>query len=179
MSTLNTANIRQRLWRGYDDPGLPVGTWVGWVNVQHDASGGDASAILNLEPSSEPDLRLTGRFYNVEALEIFGTQGTNDTGELLIVNFSVLIDNAATNRAWTFNVFGNQGGNQALELLQQLSRPLFLGQARTPGIDASIRATIDNVDTEDHTLWAEGYIWEGRSTQSEGGLRRPVDSLYG
>jgi len=37
----------------------------------------------------------------------------------------------------------------------------------------------DNVDGKAVFVRAEGYIWEARSVQAMGGLRRPTDSLYG
>lgn len=116
MAVLGSAIIRQRLWRGYDSPGLPVGMWASWVNVQHDVSGGDAVAAILFQPGEGTGSRVDGRFYNVEQLEIFSTLSTNPVASLLIVNFSIRIDGALTNREITIPLGANEGGEHGIRL---------------------------------------------------------------
>lgn len=179
MAIVAEAGIKQRIWRGYDDPGLPVGMWVGWVGVTGDVSGGTMTALMEFEPSELLPNRRPGRFYNIEALECTFTSEAANPAELLLINWSVAVDGAQTNRSWTLPMLSNEGGNSALGISNQLHKPIFLGQPAIRGVTASVRAILDNDNGTTLVLWAEGYIWEGRSTQSEGGLRRPVDSLYG
>lgn len=179
MAIIGQAGIRQRIWRGYDDPGLPVGMYVGWAQVTGDVSGGDSTVLLNYEPSELKPAQRPGRFYNIEQLEIFQSTLATDVGQLLLINWSVEIDAAFTNRQYTAQLTLNQGGDSALRIQDKLTRPIFLGQAAQRGTTASVRYVSDNVDGTVIVLWCEGYIWEPRSVQSEGGLRRPADSLYG
>jgi len=58
--------------------------------------------------------------------------------------------------------------------------PLFLGSvAPVASLAATIEVGADNIDATSFTVTIQGYIWEPRSIQAPGGLRRPVDSLYG
>lgn len=153
--------------------------WVGWVQVTGDGSGGDATAILQFDPAELTPNRKHGRFYNIEQLELSQSTGLSDTAQLHIINFSVQVGGAFTNRQMSVQLTANQGGNGAVLLQNALARPIFLGQAAQRGTTNSIRMVLDNVNSVVYVMWAEGYIWEGRSTQAVGGLRRPVDSLYG
>lgn len=179
MAVTATETIRQRIWRGYDDPGLPVGMWAGWVQATGDVSGGDVSAHLDFDPVELSPNRRAGRFYNIEQLEMSQSASGNDAAQLLLVNWSIEINGAFTNREYVAQLSTTQAGTSSLFLQNTLRRPIFLGQAAQRGVTASVRMVLDNVDSVVYIMWAEGYIWEGRSTQHPGGLRRPVDSLYG
>ena len=178
MAVTVTVGARQRSWRGYDDPGLPVGMWFAWVVAEGDASGGDQTLIIEFDPVEIA--QISGRFWNVEALEVQNTRGTTEgPAALHIINFAPLIGGAAINRMMTVRLVVNELAAQAIDVADRLPRPIFLGTSALRTVTASIRIVLDNSDTFDTTFWAEGYIWEGRSVLSQGGLRRPVDSLYG
>jgi len=58
--------------------------------------------------------------------------------------------------------------------------PLFLGGAApVPALAAQVEVGTNNVNMATLLVTIQGYIWEPRSVQAEGGLRRPIDSLYG
>ena len=178
MSVTNDVGARQRTWRGYDDPGLPIGMWYAWVVGQGDASGGDNTLIIEFDPVEIA--RISGRFWNVEAIEVSNTRGTLEGPcALHIINFAPLIGGATINRMRTVQLVVNELADQAIDIASQLARPIFLGTSALPTVTASLRIVLDNTDGEDTTFWAEGYIWGGRSVLAEGGLRRPADSLYG
>lgn len=177
MSVLVSSTMRQRLWRGYDDPSLPVGMWVGQIALTGDATGGTETLLLEFDPQENVNTK-SGRFFNLEAFEI-QSSSAGAPGQLLIINFSQLIDGAAVNRSWTAQSLSNEAGDSALPLESQLKRPIFLGTPLLAGTTASIRWIQNNADTETVVMYAEGYIWEGRSVMAEGGLQRPVQSLYG
>jgi len=170
--------MRRRLWRGYDDPGLPVGMWFSWVQSTGDVSGGDNTLIIEFEPV-EISTGLSGNFYNVEQLEITSTVNSNTDGLLSAINFAPRIGGATFNRHLSTEIASNEGSVASIELADQLQHPWFLGGPVLPTVTPSLRYTQDNNDGETVIFWAEGYIWSARSTQSEGGLRRPADSLYG
>lgn len=176
MSVVAEASVRQRIWRGYDDPGLPMGAWVGWVQGTGDMSAGDNILALILEPEGQP---LSGNFYNLEALEITTTQATNVPASIILNNLSGQVDGAFFNRQWTAQIEFNDRSDGALALRGMLPRPLFLGQSDQPGTPTQILCTTDNSDGDVVVMRCEGYIWGARATQSEGGLRRPADALYG
>jgi len=175
VTVIGIAQIRQRLWRGYDDPGLPVGTYVGWVQVTGDASGGDNNGIITYEPEGQP---LTGRFYNLERCEFQTTQAANLVVAVNLANFTPPVAGALMNRLLGLTVEFNDRSDGASNI-NGLPRPVFLGQAQLSNSPAQILFTSDNSDGDVIIAYVEGYIWEARSVQALGGLRRPLDSLYG
>lgn len=175
MSVVASQEIRRRIWRGYDDPGLPVAVWQGRVTVTGDASGGSATLQIELWPEAQPG---AGHFFNLEALEMTDSQGGGDF-QLLFINFGMAIAGAFANREWTIPMTFNQGNNGAIAINDQLAKPIFLGQPSIPAGRAALSVLATNDDGTVYDFYAEGYVWEPRSVQAQGGLRRPVGSLWG
>lgn len=175
MSVIAQGAIKQRLWRGYDDPGLPIGSYIGWLAATGDASGGDVFMQLVFEPEAQ---NLTGRYFNLEAIEA-NTSGAAADAELLLLGWSPLVEAAFTNRSWVLKLDFHESGGSALALTDQLKRPIFLGQTTLAASGSSIQIVLDNDNTQTYLLWVEGYIWDARSNQAPGGVRRPTDALYG
>lgn len=152
--------------------------WFSWLTAVGDASGGDQTLIIEFDPLEIAN--LSGRYFNIEALELSNNNNSQrGPAALHLINFAPVIATATINRQWTIEILLNNLGNNAITLGNKLVRPIFLGTPVLATVTASIRAVIDNVDTVDTTMWAEGYIWSGRSVMAQGGLRRPQDSLYG
>lgn len=178
MAVVSEESIRQRIWRGYDDPGLPMGAWFGWVQSTGDLSGGSNVAALVIEPEGQP---LTGNFYNLEALEVTTSEDLSVIGQaaLTIINLSGEMAGAFFNREWTVELRGNTRLNAAMPIAALLARPLFLGQSDQAQVPTQMQLTTANVDGEVVVMRAEGFIWGARATQAPGGLRRPIEALYG
>lgn len=176
MTVVGQQPAKQRLWRGYDDPGLPIGSWVAWIQATGDATGGDAFMQIIIEPEAQS---VTGRYFNLEGLELFAETNTTTDAEITIIGFSELTDGAFANRRWTVNLESNSFGNAAMEIRELLPRPIFLGKKELGDSASVVQAVIDNTDGRVSILRAEGYIWDARSNQARGGARRPVDALYG
>jgi len=168
--------IKQRLWRGYDDPGFPIGSYIGWMNGTGDVSGGDIFLQLIFEPEAQ---NVTGRYFNIEAIEVFVEEETSLDIGLTILGFSPLFDGAFTNRQITVPLNNHTFGAAAINTGNLLARPIFLGSKELAQSASIVQAVTNNSDGRILNFWLEGYIWDARSTQAPGGVRRPPDALYG
>jgi len=171
-----TNSVSNRPWRGYDDPGLPVGMWVGQNAVTGDGSGGDMIVFMDFKAEGEP---ISGRQWNLEQINIFHSDTTTRVGHVVLNNFEILGPVGLVNRQWRFEIEDNADNVAALTNQIYLPLPLFLGQAEIPDFPCQLEVGINNINMTSLVVTAQGYIWEARSVQAEGGLRRPVDSLYG
>ncbi len=177
MTVTAQQTIFPRPWRGYDDPGLPSASWSSWVSSPGDASAGDNFAQVIIEPEAQ---NLSGRYYSLEVCEAFVTGATAATPvDVILIGFGPAIAGVFTNRHLRLDLEGNQFAGSGLNLTERLSRPVFLGQKLLAASNAIISAVMDNVDAKDLTLWCEGYMWDPGANMAKGGVRRPVDSLYG
>jgi len=170
-------SISRRPWRGYDDPGLPVGMWIGQNSVTGDASGGNMLVIMEFKGEDEP---VSGRFFNLEQFNVFHSNTSTKVGALQITNFETTFSVGLVNRLYFFELEFNARSVSALNDRIHIPLPLFMGSvAPVASLAAQIEFSTPNVDLSSFVVTAQGYIWEARSVQAEGGLRRPVDSLYG
>jgi len=171
-----TVPIINRPWRGYDDPGLPAGMWVAQGTIIGDGSGGFTQVSFNFHTALTP---LSGRFFNLEQLEV---HKNNDAAQLLgltLVNFD-LAPIGVPNRVIQLSLSPTDSQTDAAALDNvAVDLPLFLGRTITPGLATQLIISGVNVNAVSLNAMGQGYIWEPRSIQAPGGLRRPLDSLYG
>jgi len=169
--------ISIRPWRGYDDPGLPVGMYFSQNAVTGDASGGDMAIFFIFKGEGEP---VSGRFFNIEQINIFHSNETAKTGHVAANNWETIGPVGLVNRQWRIRLDSNANGFAAMDERGYFPLPVFLGSvAPVASLEANIEVGINNVDLTSLVATIQGYIWEPRSIQAAGGLRRPSDSLYG
>jgi len=170
-------SISIRPWRGYDDPGLPVGMYFAQNAVTGDASGGDMLILFQFKGENEP---VSGRFFNIEQVNVFHSAAPNKDGHFVANNWETIGPVGLVNRQWKFTLTANDNGVSAMSNNLYFPLPIFLGSvAPIASLAADFEVGIDNVDLTSLVATIQGYIWEPRSIQAPGGLRRPVDSLYG
>jgi len=177
VTVLQSAVLRRRPWRGYDDPGLPVGMYVSQASVTGDASGGNMTAVFEFKGEADP---VSGWFFNLEQMNVFHSDANFKVGFMVAINFESLGDFGLIDRQWRFEL--EQNANDVTAMNEQFypPLPLFLGAvAPVASLAANLLVGVDNVNVTSLNVTIQGYIWEPRSVQAEGGLRRPIDSLYG
>jgi len=175
VSVQNAISIRP--WRGYDDPSLPVGMYFAQNSVTGDASGGDMIVFFDFKGEGEP---ISGRFFNIEQINAIQSQAATHVGHVSFNNFETLGPVGLVNRQWRILLEDNANGIAAIVKPHQLPVPLFIGSvAPVASLAASVEVGVDNIDLTSLTVTIQGYIWEPRSVQAEGGLQRPTQSLYG
>lgn len=171
------AHVQQRPWRGYDDHGLPVGMYIAQGLVTGDATGGNMLVIFQFRGEG---VAASGRFFNVEQVECQHSVAALKTCSLQATNWDLTGAAGLINREWMFALEDNDNTIAAMTTFKQLPLPIFMGiTAPVPALAAQLRISTNNVDLTTLTATIQGYIWEPRSVMAEGGLRRPIDSLYG
>lgn len=170
--------IVQTQMRGYDDPGLPVGTYIAQGAATGDLSGGDLRVDVTYRPESEA---VSGRAFNIEQIACHVAGGTNGvSGFIQAQNFGVIRQGTLVTRQWGFVFFSNSGGVQAMAYERIPKLPIFLGQlSNVLALNSAVVVGLDNIDAATLIVTIEGYIWEARSVMALGGLRRPIEALYG
>jgi len=169
--------IKQRTWRGWDDPGLPVGAYIAAQTVAGDASGGNAVIFFEYALEGAP---VSGFFYNVEQITAHTTDAATSTGSLRATNWESIGPTGLADRQWHL-VLATDGATDAQLLYTDLPKfPIFLGQPQAvPALATSLEFRIPNVLNRVLLATVQGYIWHPRSVQVDGGLRRPIEALYG
>jgi len=175
MSITAVFPVLQRPWKGYDDPGLPVGMWIAQGLVTGDASGGSQRINFTFKGEGEP---LGARFYNLEQMEAHSTLATTFGSALVLEGFDIISAAGLINRRIAIELISD-GITDAEMLTAGIRLPLFLGRPQLVDIASAIVYERNNVLNEATAFTAQGYIWEPRSLLQDGGLRRPLDSLYG
>jgi hypothetical protein len=174
MTIAVAVEIRNRPWRGYDDPGLPEGAWFAAGQSVGDASGGILNFQLRFKSAGEP---RTNRFFNLEQLMVHLSTLTQDF-EIRTLNMDDWP--AAVTQDFRWIIEGIAGPSTATTTLLQQRLPVFLGRASTPGAIGALEVITANPTAANiAAFYAQGYWWGPRSVLAENGLRRPVDGLYG
>lgn len=179
MTVVAQTGIFQRTWRGYDDPGLPVGMYMSSTSVLGDTSGGSSTIQFIFRAEAAP---VTGRFYNIEQLDVNRVGTQQREGFLQSFNFESVGPTGLVNFERRLVLEPNNGTfGSALDHGQLGFRlPLFLGSPQAlADLEAQVNIGFNNADGVTILATIQGYIWEPRSIMAEGGLRRPIDSLYG
>jgi len=168
--------VVQRPWKGYEDRGLPVGMWVAQGSVQGDASGGQMTVAFNFKGEGEA---LGARFYNLEQIEVHTTANSVANGGLVIENFDIVATTGLINRQKHLAIESDGTTDASLRDGEGPRLPIFLGRPQLVDLATDLRVAIPNALNEVLFFTGQEYIWEPRSLLTDGGLRRPLDSLYG
>ncbi len=178
MTVTLSVPVQPRMWRGYDDPGLPVGAYISQGLEIGDVSGGVLQIEHAFKLAGEPG---SARLYNIEQMSVLLTDPTGVSAFVVVVGFEDLPTTNVTVQRWRFQTVNDGGGFATLPFTDLAGLPVFIGQSTAeaavlaavnvglsnPGAGISLQSVI------------QGYIWEPRAAQAEGGLRRPVEGLYG
>ncbi len=176
MSVQAVFPVLQRPWRGYADPGLPVGMWIAQGTVLGDASGTNQGVVFVFKEEGEP---LGGRFYNLEQMEVHSTLASLSFAALVLENFDIISTTGLVNREYHLRLTSDGITTSSLQEYQSAVLPIFMGRPSLVGLQTQLRVRVANTLNETLFFTGQGYIWEPRSLLVDGGLRRPIDGLYG
>lgn len=177
MSVSGFATIVPRMWRGFENPSYPVGAWIANFVVIGDVSGGVMQVIF---PFKEDGQLVSGRFYNIEQMSTFVSTiaGAPFNGFIRVLGFETLGPFIIGERNWRYDLVAASTVVSAGQDFPPM--PLFLGQSgRLEGTSSEMQIGTNNIPGTIFSVDVQGYIWEPRSVLAEGGLKRPVDVLYG
>ncbi len=177
MSVAIAFRVETRPWRGYDDPGLPTGLWLGQGTQVGDGTGGVNQIDLVFKLSGQA---LDGRVWSLDQLSVASGVSADVSGTLITQNMDFLSPSRAlASVQWTFTLLNGVTNGDAQTPLNALTKPIILGAANSVGLGAALRCQVDNADPGALTVTAGGYIWGPRSVLAEGGLRRPAQGMFG
>lgn len=178
MSVAIVTPIVPRMWRGYDDPGLPESTYIAYAVSLGDGSGGTNSIEFLFKDEGIP---ASGRFYNIEQINVFTTQIVTAAAHLQIRNFEQLGPFLIGAREFRFEIQPSSNSVSCINFNEGFPPlPLFLGQSsRFIGTNSLVEVGTDNTAVVILSANIQGFVWGPRSIMAEGGLRRPLDALYG
>lgn len=178
MSVVGVGTIAPRMWRGYDDPGLPAGAYIASGFVLGDGSGGVVEVTFPFKPAGQAS---SARFYNIEQLSALYTitaQGVR--GYIRSVGFEDIATISSPEQQFAYAMPTSlPAAIAAADIQQQL--PIFLGQS-VRFFAGNSRVDIGTANAGIVTILTvtmQGYVWDTRSIMAPGGLRRPVEGLYG
>jgi len=174
MSVIIDAHVAPRSWRGFDSPGMPIGTWIGHNALIGDATGGTMTIQFVFKEEGQA---VTGLFYSIEQFDIFTTSHLNTFGGIRVLGFEQ-----------TPFIIGERHGHFFLDPTGPVfsgghsfpTTPYFVGQShflRSGGSFVTVTLTNQNITVLSAVLM--GYIWEPRSILAEGGLQHPTTALWG
>jgi len=172
MTILSTNGvIVYRPFRGYDDPGLPRGTWLAVASVTGDGSGGIRRAIVLVSPAAHDS-----RFYSLEQVSLFEGRNTDIDAMVSAEGFDDTPIGTKTNAV---AVQGVADGAAAAGFTRDSLPRRFLGQQGRTTAQTVIQADIGNADGIVFVAAFEGYWWDPEAVNApNGGIRRPQDGLY-
>jgi len=177
MSVIATVQIAPRMWRGYDDPGLPVGAYIAHAVTLGDMSGGNNQLTFQFKAAGAP---VSGRFFNVEQINAFTTQNLGSDASFQAINFERVATFMVGQRVWRMQLEGDGITSASFSQYgRNIPFPLFLGQGSSVvGEVTEVRMITTNTNVVAFSGLIQGYIWEPRSVMAPGGLRRPIEALY-
>lgn len=177
MSITASVTITPRVWRGWLDPGLPIGAYIASQTVTGDVSGGDQIVFFDFALEGLP---VSGRYYNLEQLTSHFSDDATVAGSMRAINWESVGPTGLADRQWA-TIYQGDGVTDAQLSAQTLPKfPVFLGQAQAiPDLRTTLELRIANVLNRVLFVQIQGYIWEPRSILVDGGLRRPFEALYG
>jgi len=173
MSIINQHTVGILPYRGYDDLGLPIGSWFGRGASTGDASGGDHTIQFDFAFAGQP---RNSQLYSLEQIFWIVSGSGAFVGRLLVSNFDQGIEGSMQ---YSLNAVANEAGNAALIGRDVVGfKGIWLGQQAVKASGMSIGITIDNTDTQIQVAGIRGYVWSQRSTNAEGGPQRPPNGLF-
>ena len=179
MTVVGAFSYDVRPYAGYQDPGLPIASYIAQGGLAGDASGGNV--IFTFTFMGEQEEKIT-ELFNLEQFEADTDAAVTESFIIETVNMDSLSRNrSASKRKWKGNT-ATHGSDSAIRVLDLIQRPWWLG---SPNLDAragtaGLRFNFVNTDLRLYAVTIQGYIWGSRSILAEGGPRRPVGGgLFG
>jgi len=177
VSVVGTFRVDVRPYSGYDDPSLPIASWIAQGGLAGDASGGTAFMDFNFQLDENPQI---SELFNLEQISLDVTSATTRNFILETRGMDRLAPlRPASPQKWQFDTIGATTlAVGATTLLQGTILPLWLGTPNKEEGDAGLRITSANIDLLLYAVTLQGYMWGPRSVLAQGGPQRPVRGLF-
>ena len=175
MSVVGSFRIDIRPYSAYDDPSLPVASWIAQAGIAGDASGGTVLVDFLFQEEAQPISEL----FNLEQIAV--DTDANATDEYLIQTRgmdSLAPDRPASPQKWQAQTNSLLATESATSLHEEIGLPLWLGSPNNRDSTGALRFVFVNTDLRLFAVTVQGYMWGPRSILAQGGPRRPVGGLF-
>lgn len=182
MSLTIAMGFTRRSWNVAPLPGYPAGLWVAASSSEGDASGGQ---LVFQHIFASPSAGLGDQnFYNIEQINVSTDVNAGDDVDLQITDMDPvsLAPFTDTNVSLFYNLPISAGQvNAGIQPLQGLTVPIWVGRFAGPPTATGLMNLHFANPTASNTARAkvQGYFWEAEAMNAPGGIRRPVDGIYG
>ena len=173
------ANFRTetRPYSGYEDPALPMGSWIASGALVGNGSGGFLVMNFLFQFGQQPH---NSQLYNVERVAAEVSVGTTQQGHIETRQ----MDNLAPGRPvgvqrWSFALTDDGADNAIIDLASQAGLPMWLGQCQEALLECGVRVQFTNTNLLTYTVALQGYFWGPRSILAAGGPQRPPNGFLG
>ncbi len=177
MSVAITARIDYRSGSAFADPGLPAGVWWGDAAIEGDASAGFASVQLLFQLSTVP---FSARMFTLEAMGVTINAAVATVCRINTTNMGILVvGRPMTARPWIHAMLSDGITNSALPTGLP-TRPVWLGPPSDRTLTSDLRADVPNPGAGvTLRFFASGFMWEPGALNAPGGVRRPLENIFG
>ena len=168
-----------RPYSGYDDPSLPIGSYIAQGGVAGNGSGGVVTITFRfMSAEEEPRISL---LYNLEQLSIDTSSVVPQPVDMDTVNMDNLsLLRAASPQKWNVVTTAGPSGSSSVNLTTMTGLPLWLGSPNqgAPSGNGGLQFRFVNTDLLLYAITIQGYMWGPRSILAEGGPKRPINGLF-
>lgn len=175
MSTTSEVRITTLGWAGYDDPRLPISSYIAQGGTSGDGTGGTMAIRVTYHPAGP---QAHGLMYNIEQLS--GHTGQNNSTQVQLLTEN--LGHITPTRPLTATAVGVQyipRGSLATMDTSSIKLPWWLGAPNLLGGRSSVDFATLNTDADSINVVVYGYIWGPRSTLAPGGPQRPPGAVFG
>jgi len=185
MTINHSMRFTRHAWAMPHVPGLPIGVWTASSDDEGDASGGQIT-FQHIFRNTSNNLGDTN-LYNIEHVMVAGQSASQD-GCLMRINgmdpgtgqvsFPAPID-----RIYTLPLIPSDasiGGFTEAAGSDLVNRPIWVGTYSGPDTDlGDVLFSLQNIDSTRVVIACYGYYWSPGAVNAAGGIRRPIDGIFG
>lgn len=178
MSVLTLVPMGLRPWSGFARPQFPVAVWNAEASILGDASGGSRTVAVEFKAANAPGVP---RLFNLEQIDAFDNLTATSTVDVLYAGW----DHATGDFDLGLGAFGRGAAMQvspiagASLVLSDIHLPILLGIPTAAANQVNLQFRMANSDGDTLRVRFQGYVWDARSFQVEGGPQRPATGLWG
>lgn len=176
MTVQGDFRVEVKPYSGYDNPSLPIASWIASGTLTGDATGGAVQFTFLFQVAESDNV---SERYDLEQLAIDVEIGTNVVVMMEAQGMEQLAfpSRNVEEQRWAMQVLTDGSGRAAVPLADLAGLPIWLGMPIF-GVDAGVRLRFLNIDTIVYNATLHGYIWGPRSVLAPGGPQRPPNGYF-
>ena len=174
MSVTEVTPVTYRLFSGYDNPALPLGTWICSAFCTGDGSGGQRLIQVDFDPGT---VNRSTLYYSIEEFLVSDSDNNAKAGNISVYNLET-VAGTTINRYWRVSLDSGYSTAVLRAYGDTPIPPAWIGAQGAVGVPSSLLLRMPNVSSAVLSCVVGGYFWGPRSTNVEGGPMRPAVGFY-